>query len=124
VASAAVSGRLGRSGGEFLCVLLLLVAAAVGAPAAAEEEEDDEAADAGAEADDEAEMAVDPGFDLSADGPVLTLSLCCVRLQFWVKEEGSGLRFGRFRRRYIPYRRGSFVANRSIRLVRTWDSRS
>ena len=68
--SAAVLGRLRWSGGEFLCVLLLLVAAAVGAPAAAEKEEDDETADAGAEADDEAEVAVDPGFNLPADGPV------------------------------------------------------
>lgn len=60
---------------EFLCVFSLLAAAAVRGPAAAKDEEEDEAADAGGEADNEGEVAVDPGFNFFADGAVLALTL-------------------------------------------------
>lgn len=55
----------------------MLGAAAVGAEAAAEDAEEDGAADTGGEADDEGQVAVDPGFDFFADGTVGTLALWC-----------------------------------------------
>lgn len=57
------------------CVLAELAAAAVGAPAAAEDAQEEEAADAGGEADDEGQVAVDPGGDFAADGAAVALAL-------------------------------------------------
>jgi hypothetical protein len=74
VAAATESRRRHRS--HFLGVLLLLAAAPVGAPAAAQDEQNDEAADTCGQADDEAQVAVDPGLDFFADRAVLALALC------------------------------------------------
>jgi len=51
-----------------LSVFLELGATAVGAQAAAEDAEEEGAADSGCEADDEGEVALDPGGDFFADG--------------------------------------------------------
>lgn len=56
-------------------VLAQLTAAAVRAPAAVEDAEEEEAAEAGGKADDEGEVAVDPGCDFFADGAAFAYAL-------------------------------------------------
>lgn len=60
---------------EFFGIFALLGATAVRGPAAAKNKEKDEATDARREANDEGQVAVDPGFDFFADRAVLALAV-------------------------------------------------
>jgi hypothetical protein len=113
VVASSVSRRRGWSRSEFLCVLLLLGAPAVRGPAAAEDEEDDEAAEAGGEADDEGEVAVDPGFDFFADGAVGTLALCVISNCTGGRGLKCNLRFDKYRHQYKKYHPRNSVVGRS-----------